>query len=161
MKKDYSPLLLPLDANSKPDLSSARLPTSVLFVCGMNAIRSPIAKALMQKILPDIYVASAGIMRGERDPFASEVIAEEGLSLDSHHPQIIEDLSDGFFDLIITLTPQAHHVVLKQMRSFSVDVEYWPTPDPALATGSRTQILAAYRQVREFLKNRIIERFIR
>jgi len=134
-------------------------PASVLFVCGLNAIRSPIAKALMQKFYPHIYVASAGVLRGERDPFVSTVIAEEGLSLDAHHPQGIEDLSDGFFDLIITLTPQAHHVVLEQMRSFSVEVEYWPTPDPALATGSREQILAAYRQVREFLKQRIFKRF--
>jgi len=135
------------------------LPSSVLFVCGLNAIRSPIAKALMQKTHPSIYVASAGVLRGERDSFANAVIAEEGLSLDDHHPQGIEDLSDGFFDLIITLTPQAHHVVLEKMRSFSVNVEYWPTPDPALATGSREQILDAYRQVREFLKNRITQRF--
>jgi len=134
-------------------------PASILFVCGLNAIRSPIAKALMQKRYPNIYVASAGVLRGERDAFASAVIAEEGLSLDNHHPQGIEDLEDGFFDLIITLTPQAHHIVLERMRSFSVDVEYWPTPDPTLVTGSREQILNAYRQVREFLKQRIFERF--
>jgi len=135
------------------------LPRSVLFVCGLNAIRSPIAKALMQKTHPDIYVASAGVFRGARDPFVGAIIAEEGLSLDSHNPQGIEDLEDGFFDLIITLTPQAHHIVLEKMRSFSVNVEYWPTPDPALATGSREQILDAYRQVREFLKQRIAKRF--
>jgi len=134
-------------------------PRSVLFVCGMNAIRSPIAKALMQKLHPSIYVASAGVVRGERDPFANAVIMEEGMSLDHHNPQGIEDLSDGFFDLIITLTPQAHHVVLKQMRSFYVEVEYWPTPDPTLVGGSREQILQAYREVREVLKSRITARF--
>jgi len=134
-------------------------PTSVLFVCGMNAIRSPIAEALMQKMQPDIYVASAGIVRGQRDPFADMVIAEEGISLDGHNPQGLEDLADGFFDLVITLTPQAHHVVLEEMRSFSVEVEYWPTPDPSLITGSREQILEAYRHVREVLKNRIHKRF--
>ncbi|UXN03040.1 MULTISPECIES: arsenate-mycothiol transferase ArsC [unclassified Bartonella] len=134
-------------------------PSSVLFVCGMNSIRSPIAEALMHHLFPKIYVASAGVNRGERDPFASAIIAEEGLSLDSHNPRGLEDLSDGFFDLIITLTPQAHHAVLEEMRSFSVDVEYWPMPDPALATGSREQILDAYRSVREVLKKRILERF--
>lgn len=138
---------------------SAKRPSSVLFVCGMNAIRSPIAEALTQKFFPDIYVASAGVRRGERDPFAAAVIAEEDMSLDAHNPRGLEDLADGYFDLIVTLTPQAHHAVLEEMRSFSVDVEYWPTPDPALATGSREQILNAYRGVRESLKKRILERF--
>lgn len=138
---------------------SKKRPGSVLFVCGMNAIRSPIAEALTQKFFPDIYVASAGVSRGERDPFAAAVIAEEGMSMDAHNPRGLEDLADGFFDLIVTLTPQAHHAVLEEMRSFSVDVEYWPTPDPALATGSREQILNAYRNVRENLQKRILERF--
>ena len=65
------------------------------------------------------------------------------------------------FYLVITLTPQAHHAVLDEMRSFSVEVEYWPTSDPALTMGSREQILDAYRNIRETLKQRIFERFNR
>lgn len=136
-------------------------PQSVLYVCGKNSIRSPIAEALTRKMFPDIYVASAGVVKGERDPFAACVISEDGLSLDAHNPRGLEELSDGFFDLVITLTPQAHHAVLDEMRSFSVDVEYWPTPDPALTMGSREQILDAYRNIREILKQRIFERFSR
>jgi len=138
-----------------------RPPVSVLFVCGMNSIRSPIAEVLTQNFFPEIYVASAGVIKGECDPFAAVVLAEEGMSLERHNPRGLEDLSDGFFDLIVTLTPQAHDAVLEEMRSFSVNVEYWSTPDPALATGSREQILDAYREVREVLKKRITERFTR
>lgn len=134
-------------------------PSSVLYVCGQNSIRSPIAEALTRKMFPDIYVASAGVVKGNRDPFAAAVIAEDGLSMEDHNPRGLEELSDGFFDLVITLTPQAHHAVLERMRGFSVDVEYWPTPDPALATGSREQILDAYRDIRKNLKKRISERF--
>lgn len=134
-------------------------PSSVLYVCGQNSIRSPIAEALTRKMFPDIYVASAGVVKGNRDPFATAVIAEDGLSMEDHNPRGLEELSDGFFDLVITLTPQAHHAVLERMRGFSVDVEYWPTPDPALATGSREQILDAYRDIRKNLKKRISERF--
>ena len=134
-------------------------PSSVLYVCGQNSIRSPIAEALPRKMFPDIYVASAGVVKGNRDPFAAAVIAEDGLSMEDHNPRGLEELSDGFFDLVITLTPQAHHAVLERMRGFSVDVEYWPTPDPALATGSREQILDAYRDIRKNLKKRISERF--
>jgi protein-tyrosine-phosphatase len=42
----------------------------------------------------------------------------------------------------------------------AVDVEYWPTHDPSLATGSREQIMDAYRAVRDGLMKRIKERFV-
>ena len=144
---------------SDNQFSASKHPSSVLYVCGQNSIRSPIAEALTRKMFPDIYVASAGVVKGNRDPFAAAVIAEDGLSMEDHNPRGLEELSDGFFDLVITLTPQAHHAVLERMRGFSVDVEYWPTPDPALATGSREQILDAYRDIRKNLKKRISERF--
>ena len=135
-------------------------PTSLLFVCGKNAIRSPMAELLARKLLPpNIYVASAGVKRGERDPFVDAVLSEEDLSLDDRQPRGIEELADGYFDLIITLTPLAHHTVLERMRGFSVDVEYWPTPDPTLMAGSREQIMNAYRDVRDRLKRQITRRF--
>ncbi|OYR10711.1 arsenate-mycothiol transferase ArsC [Brucella grignonensis] len=137
----------------------AKRPTSVLFVCGKNSIRSPIAELLARKLLPpNMYIASAGVQRGERDPFVDAVLIEEGLSLDARQPRGLEELADGYFDLIITLTPLAHHTVLERMRGFSVDVEYWPTPDPTLMTGSREQIMNAYRDVRDRLKRQITER---
>ncbi|ASV86818.1 MULTISPECIES: low molecular weight phosphatase family protein [Ochrobactrum] len=138
---------------------AAKRPTSVLFVCGKNSIRSPIAELLARKLLPpNMYIASAGVQRGERDPFVDAVLNEEGLSLDARQPRGLEELADGYFDLIITLTPLAHHTVLERMRGFSVDVEYWPTPDPTLMTGSREQIMNAYRDVRDRLKRQITQR---
>ncbi|MFQ0815399.1 phosphotyrosine protein phosphatase [Brucella anthropi] len=146
-------------ADDKED-HKPRLPKSLLFVCGKNAIRSPMAELLARKALPpNIYVASAGVKRGERDPFVDAVLQEEGLSLDNRQPRGLEELADGYFDLIVTLTPLAHHTVLERMRGFSVDVEYWPTPDPTLVTGSRDQIMAAYRDVRDRLKRQITQRF--
>jgi len=99
------------------------------------------------------------VKRGERDPFVDAVLQEEGLSLDNRQPRGLEELADGYFDLIVTLTPLAHHTVLERMRGFSVDVEYWPTPDPTLVAGSRSQIMAAYRDVRDRLKRQIMQRF--
>ncbi|MBC8718153.1 MULTISPECIES: low molecular weight phosphatase family protein [Brucella/Ochrobactrum group] len=141
------------------EIEAAKRPTSVLFVCGKNSIRSPIAELLARKLLPpNMYIASAGVQRGERDPFVDAVLNEEGLSLDNRQPRGLEELADGYFDLIITLTPLAHHTVLERMRGFSVDVEYWPTPDPTLVTGSREQIMNAYRDVRDRLKRQIVAR---
>ncbi|CAM5390110.1 protein-tyrosine-phosphatase [Aquamicrobium terrae] len=129
-------------------------------MCGMNAVRSPMAEALARRALPAAtFVASAGVRSGERDPFVDAVLAEEGLSLGEHHPRTIDELEDDYFDLIVTLAPQAHHAALELTRSMAVEVEYWPMPDPTSATGTREQIMAAYREVRERLKARIAERF--
>lgn len=143
------------DLIQKPNKS----PTAILFMCGMNSIRSPMAEALAkQMIAPGIYVQSAGVRAGERDPFVDAVLDEVGLSLGKHKPRTLEELEDDFFDLIITLTPEAHHQALELTRSNSLDVVYWPTMDPTVITGTREQILGAYREVREHLFKHISER---
>jgi protein-tyrosine-phosphatase len=142
------------------DQPQAEVPRSVLFMCGMNAVRSPMAEILARQVLPaTIFVASAGVRAGERDPFVDAVLTEEGLSLDHRQPRTIDDLEDNYFDLIVTLAPEAHHAALELTRAMAVEVEYWPTADPTTATGTREQIMAAYRDVRERLKARIGKRF--
>ncbi|THK38080.1 low molecular weight phosphatase family protein [Ensifer sp. MPMI2T] len=132
---------------------------SVLFMCGMNAIRSPMAEALAKATLPKgTYVASAGVRHGERDPFVDVVLAEIGLTIDRHQPRTLDELEDDYFDIIVTLAPEAHHVALELTRSMAVDVVYWPTPDPTVATGTREQIVAAYRSVRDHLATLIASR---
>ncbi|MFB9984275.1 low molecular weight phosphatase family protein [Mesorhizobium kowhaii] len=141
-------------------LTPGALPRSILFLCGMNAVRSPMAELLARRALPaTIFVASAGVRAGERDPFVDAVMAEEGLSLGERHPRTMDDLEDDYFDLIVTLAPEAHHAALELTRSLAVEVEYWPTPDPTNAGGTREHIMAAYRDVRERLKARISRRF--
>jgi len=138
----------------------AKIPRSVLFLCGMNSVRSPMAEQLARAWLPtSTFVASAGVRAGERDPFVDAVLAEKGLSLADRQPRTLDDLEDDFFDLIITLAPEAHHRALELTRTLAVDVEYWPTADPTTVTGTRNQILEAYRDVRERLAARIFKRF--
>ena len=87
---------------------------------------------------------------------------EIGLDLSRHRPTTFEELEEweGLnFDLIVTLSPEAHHKALELTRALAVDVEYWPTPDPTLVTGNREQQLDAYRQVRDQLMHRIKTRF--
>jgi len=136
-----------------------RPPASVLFMCGMNAIRSPIAAAIATQLFPRLYVASAGVRKGEPDPFVTAVMEESGLDLGRHRPHTIEELEDTNFDLVVTLSPQAHHRALELTRTMAVTVEYWPTPDPTLVDGTREQILDAYRDVRDQLRRRIKDRF--
>ena len=138
-------------------------PLAVLFACGLNAIRSPMAAAMLRQMLgPSIYVGSAGVRKGEPDPFAVAVMAEIGLDISRHKPQTFEELDDleGLnFDLIVTLAPEAHHRALEITRTNAVDVEYWPTPDHSVVEGSREQRLEAYRAIRDQLLAHISERF--
>lgn len=143
-----------------PDASKpARLPGAILFMCGQNVIRSPMAEAIARYMLPSTtYVASAGVRKGEIDPFVEVVLEEIGLTLGRRQPHTLDDLEDDYFDLIITLAPEAHHVAMELTRSMAVDVIYWPTADPTVATGTREQILAAYRDVRDHLMGLIEKR---
>ena len=118
------------------------------------------AEVLTGHIYPgQFYSASAGVTAGERDPFVDAVLAEVGAGLGSFRPRALDDLDDLAFDLAVTLSPEAHHRLLDMTRTAAMEVEYWPTPDPTLATGSREQILAAYRDLRERLAVRIRDRF--
>jgi len=143
--------------------ASATQPLAVLFACGLNAVRSPIAAGLFGQLFGrTIYVGSAGARKGELDPFAVAVMAEIGIDISRHKPITFEELEDleGLnFDLIITLSPEAHHRALELTHTNAVEVEYWPTADPTGIEGSREQRLDAYRAVRDQLLKRIRERF--
>lgn len=138
-------------------------PQAVLFACGRNSVRSPMAAALFKQLFGrTTYVGSAGVRHGELDPFAVAAMEEVGLDIAKHHPMTFEELEDweGLnFDLIVTLAPEAHHKALELTRTLAADVEYWPTPDPTLASGNREQQLDAYREVRDQLLARIKARF--
>jgi len=109
-----------------------------------------------------VYVGSAGVQKGEVDPFAVAAMAEIGIDISRHKPITFEELEDleGLnFDLIVTLSPPAHHKALELTRTNAAEVEYWPTADPTAAEGSREQRLDAYREVRDQLLAHIRERF--
>jgi len=131
-------------------------PQAVLFACSHNAVRSPIAEGLARYLFgKTIYIASAGIKPDQLDPFAVAVMDEIGLDISKHRPRTFAELEDSSFDLIITLSPEAHHRALEFTRTMAVDVEYWPTQDPTAVTGSREQMLDAYRAVRDGLLAKI------
>ena len=138
-------------------------PQAVLFACGLNSVRSPMAEGLFRQMLGRaIFVASAGVRKDELDPFAVAALDEVGIDIGKHRPITFEELEDWHglnFDLIVTLSPEAHHKALELTRTVAADVEYWPTPDPTATEGSREQRLDAYRAVRDQLTARIKTRF--
>ena len=139
-------------------------PRAVLFACGQNSVRSPMAAALARQMLGGtLTVASAGVRKGELDPFAVAAMNEVGIDIAAHEPMTfeeLEDIEDGLdFDLIVTLAPEAHHKALQLTHRLAAAVEYWPTADPTVIEGNREQRLDAYRAVRDQLTARIAARF--
>ena len=109
-----------------------------------------------------IFVDSCGLKQSDEppvDPFAVAVMAEIHIDISEHQPKVFEDLEDDSFDLVISLSPEAQHRAVELTRGRSTELEYWPTHDPTLATGSREAILETYREVRDTLARRIDERF--
>lgn len=154
------------------DASQEPLPGAVLFACNFNQVRSPMAEALLKLMVgKSVYVDSCGLKRarpeheddedgpGRADPFAQAVMAELGYDLSWHRAKTFSELDDHSFDLVISLTPEAQHRSVELARGRAADIEYWPTQDPTLTEGSREARLAAYREVRDTLARRIVERF--
>ena len=137
------------------------LPGSVLFACGENRIRSPMAEGLMKLFHGRrVYVQSAGVRGGgEPDPFAVAAMDEVGVDLSRHAPKSFDELADDYFDVVISLAPEAQHRAVELTRNSSCAIEYWPMPDPSLVEGGRETRLDAYRELRSMLTKRIRDRF--
>ncbi|WP_431859025.1 low molecular weight phosphatase family protein [Azospirillum sp.] len=135
--------------------------TSVLFACTYNIIRSPMAAGILRHFHGNrLFVDSVGVRESDQvDPFAVAVMDELGMDISRHRPKTFEELEDTSFDLIITLSPEAHHRALELTRTMACDVEFWNTFDPTLVEGNREAMLEAYRKVRDGLMERVKERF--
>jgi|SRR5580658_284026 protein-tyrosine-phosphatase len=136
------------------------LPSAILFACSLNAVRSPMAAAIMKHLHGQrIHVESTGVRAGSLDPFMVAAMDEIGLDLTRHRAKSFAELEDDYFDLIVTLSPEAHHRALEMTRTMSCDVEFWPTLDATAVDGNRDTRLDAYRAVRDALTERIEARF--
>ncbi|WP_378945057.1 low molecular weight phosphatase family protein [Paracoccus sp. R86501] len=141
-------------------------PSSVLFCCDHNAIRSPMAEGMMKKFYGHAaYVQSAGVKNDmDVNGFAIAVCDEVGIPLANHRSRSFEEMQDwgddlGQFDLIIALSPASQRMALEMTRHAHLDIEYWPIMDPTGLAEGREARLAAYRQTRDQIERKMLERF--
>lgn len=128
------------------------LPGSVLFACTMNSIRSPMAEAYLKQLHGTrIYVDSVGVRAREVDGFAIAAMDEVGIDIRGHKSKSFDQLEDTLFDVIITLSPEAHHHALELTRTMAAEVKFWNTLDPSIIEGRREERLDAFRTVRDGL----------
>ena len=141
-------------------------PSSVLFCCDHNAVRSPMAEALMKKFYGQrAYVQSVGVRNDmEIDGFSVAVCREWGIELDRHRSRSFDEMQEmgddlSHFDLVIALSPASQRRALDLTKFYHLAVEYWPILDPTTIGEGREARLAAYRQARDQIRDRMQERF--
>ncbi len=141
-----------MSTDAKPSLQA------VMFICSLNAVRSPMAEALTRsRYGRHIYVDSAGLQKSERDPFMLAALREVGIEFDSDQPRVLEEVDYEGVDLVIALSPEAHERAKEMLRATAVELLYWPIPDATQVGGTREQRMTAFREVRETLEKRIRE----
>lgn len=131
---------------------------SILFACNMNSVRSPMAAALLRLMGKEGFaVDSAGVYEGGLDPFVEIVMGELGVSMDAHEPKRLSDVDLSKVDLLVALTPEAAIEARRHMAR--ENIEYWDVENPSEERGSREEVTAAYRRVRDDLATRLRARF--
>ncbi|MEL6523941.1 MAG: low molecular weight phosphatase family protein [Pseudomonadota bacterium] len=142
------------------------LPSSILFCCDYNAVRSPMAEGLMKKHFGQFsYVQSAGVRNElEIDGFSITVCAEVGVELSRHKSRSFDEMEQwgddlGSFDLIVALSPASQRRALELTRFYHLEIEYWPILDPTGLGSTREEKLAAYRTTRDQILDRVMDRF--
>ncbi len=111
------------------------------------------------------YVQSAGVRSdGEIDGFSIAVCAELGVELARHRSRSFQEMREwgddlSGFDLVVALSPASQRMALELTRYYHLDVEYWPILDPTGLGETRETKLAAYRQARDQIRDRMIARF--
>ena len=91
--------------------------------------------------------------------FAVAVMDEIGIDISRHRSKTFEGLEDTYFDLVVSLSPEAQHKAVEMTRTMAAEVEYWKTMDPSYVHGNREVRIKVYREVRDELLQRIKLRF--
>ena len=129
---------------------------AILFACNINAVRSAMAEAMVKHAFSGkIFVDSCGVSPGIQDGFATAVMDEIGLDMSAHEPKSFDDLDSGFYDVIISFSPEAHDAALTLTQNIDCETLYWPVDNLANLTGSREEMMRAYRHVRDDIRGKL------
>ena len=129
---------------------------AILFACNINAVRSAMAEAMVKHAFPGkVFVDSCGVTPGIQDGFATAVMEEIDLDMSAHEPKSFGDLDSGFYDVIISFSPEAHDAARALTQNMDCDTLYWPVDNLANLTGSREEMLRAYRHVRDDIRRKL------
>ena len=127
-------------------------PRHILFLCVANSARSQMAEGIARALAPPgVQVSSAGSSPTRVRPQAIAALRESGIDLSSHVAKHVSTIDPKTVDVVVTLCSDEECPLFlgKALRV------HWGLPDPASATGSEEEQLAAFRQVRDELSRRL------
>jgi len=136
------------------------LPNSVLFVCQMNMVRSPIAEGLMRSLYPNVArIESCGLDQGEKEQMVETIMTEAGIDVSDHEPTTLENYKPENFEVVIAFTPQAYQAAQSYFDGTKTEILNWPLPDPGAGSLDVRAMMDNYRAMRDLIKNRILRHF--
>ncbi len=125
------------------------MPT-VLFLCVANSARSQMAEGLARTLAPQGYrFWSAGSEPGTLPPLAVAVMKEQGIDISHQRAKGLPAIPLGEVNTIVTLCAEE----VCPVAPGNVRRLHWALPDPARATGTDAERLAAFRATRDALKD--------
>ena len=146
----------------------------VLFLCGGNSCRSQMAEALLRSLAGDrVETASAGLTAEGVHPLSMRVMDEMGLDISHQQSRSVDDLDRRTWDVIVTLCQPARDLCvtpatlmqpqgdadagtqIPPVLAGNPHLLHWQIPDPAKAAGSDAQVLTAFREARDLIRDRI------
>jgi len=131
------------------------MPARILILCTGNSARSQMAEGLMKSLDPSLDVHSAGTAPAPRvHPAAVEAMREIGIDISANYPKNVQRYLGEPFDFVITVCDHANETCPvftgRVRRRMHIGFE-----DPAAATGSAEDVLAAFRKVRDQIADRL------
>ncbi len=140
--------------------NNATTPSSVLFVCTLNSIRSPIAEGLLKKhVGTGIYVQSCGLEAGELNELMVTVMKEKQIDMSGHCAKTLDDLRDTSFDLVVAFTQDAYSAAQAVFDDSDTNIELWETPDPTAGDLNVRAMMDNYRALRDSISVRLTQKF--
>jgi len=144
---------------TKKRKSTKKPPESILFVCYLNSIRSPMAEGLMRKRFPQSYVQSCGMAAGDLDDLMVAVMREKGVDMSEHDPQTLGDVNDYPFENVIAFTEAAFDAAKAAFDGMNVEIDLWSLPDPTHGSLDVRAMMNNYRAIRDNIDARLARRF--
>lgn len=132
---------------------------SILFVCGRNAIRSPMGEALWRRQFGETAQArSCGVIPAAFvDPFMVAVMQEFGADLEDFNPIALAGVGDPPAEVVVSLSTAADRTARQYAEETGAQFLAWPIPDPSETGGNRDQRLEAYRETRDAIAAQIAD----
>jgi arsenate reductase len=130
------------------------MPQKILFLCTANSARSQMAEGFARALAGDRWeVHSAGTAPAGLNPMAVKAMAEVGIDISGHTSKGLDPEVLKSADMVVTLCGDAAESC--PLTPPEVRRMHWPLPDPARATGTGEEIMAAFRSVRDDIKKRV------